>query len=152
MQFRIQGKQLQLIRSVYDSSKKRCVQHVIHTLDKWTDKMPSDEQIEKLTAIEKIDLSAYFVEKADKSLALSRKSSLSSIGYNFSRLSDAISSSKLTEEQSANIWAGLSDVQKAMKKAGHTKPKPMKATVVNLDQPSLIPESNPTSFPTAQVN
>lgn len=33
MQIRIQGRQVQLIRSPYDSTKKRCVQQVIHSFD-----------------------------------------------------------------------------------------------------------------------
>lgn len=150
MQFRIQGKQLQLIRSVYDSSKKRCVQHVIHTLSKWNDKMPSDDKIEKLTASEKEELSAYFAKKADENLASDRRNSLHSVENKFRALVDAISSSQLTEKQSADIWDGLSAVQKAMKKAGHTKPKLEKSKVINPGQAELIPESTQPPFPTAR--
>lgn len=148
MQFRVQGKQLQMIRSVYDSAKKRCIQHVIHTVPSYTDKISSDYQIDKLTDSEKEELSAYFVKKSDKKLSDSRENTLNLVEYTFSRLTDAISSSKLTKEQSANIWAGLSDVQKTMKKAGYSKPKPVKPSVdVHPGQADLIPESTtPSSY------
>lgn len=123
MQFRIQGKQLQMIRSVYDTAKKRCIQSVIHTVPRYTDKITSDEQIKNLTDNEKEELSAYLTKTADEKLAFERRIKIAGVGVNFKSLTDAILSVKLTEEQSASIWSGLSDVQKALKKSGYQKPK-----------------------------
>lgn len=123
MQFRVQAKKLQFIRSIYNKETKRCDQKLVGSMSAYSDKMPSAEQIEMLTDSEREELSVYLKNKADKNLSDDRAHVVASIGYFLNRTSDAIlAGEKIADQQAIQIWEGLAKVSKAMKKAGHPKP------------------------------
>lgn len=130
MQIREQGKQVQLIRSPYDKTKKRCVQKVVHIFQRQyvylsddITKYLSAEQIADLSDDEKKTLSDWLRARADKSSADGRRIKISYADKNLSDLADAILSDGVTDEQAAAIVEGLAKVAKALKKSGHKSSK-----------------------------
>lgn len=139
MQIREQGKKVQLIRSPYDSEKKRCIQKLAHSFPrKWAylsanlDEYLSADQILDLSDDEKKELTAWLSERSDKNLAETRKYSIDSAPRSTSQLADNISSEvvELTENEAIRVWDALDKLAKAMRKAGYKKPaKPAKPAV-----------------------
>lgn len=126
MQFRIQGKKLQCIRSTYDPASKRSHQKVVAALSRWADKYSSDE-VAELTPAELAELDAYLAKK-NAELHQARLShsvwTASRADGELAKLAEAVGAvESLTAEQAAAIWAGLAAVGKALKKAGHPKPQ-----------------------------
>lgn len=133
MQIREQGQQVQLIRSPYDKTKKRCVQKVAHHFPKQYAYLSADinqylsaEQVSDLSDDEKQTLSDWLKERADKALADGRRYKISGADRTLSDLADAILSDGVTPEQAAKITEGLAKVSKALKKkareAARSKP------------------------------
>jgi hypothetical protein len=130
MQIREQGKQVQLIRSPYDKTKKRCVQKVAHIFPRQYFYSSDDittylsaEQIADLSDDEKKTLSDWLKGRADKSAADNRRNRIISADISLSALADAILSDGVTDEQAAAIVEGLAKVAKALKKSGHKSSK-----------------------------
>lgn len=132
MQIREQGKQVQLIRSPYDKTLKRCVQVVflkfkrqyIYTSANLQDYL-SAEQMETLSDNERVQLSDWLKAKADKNKSDDLRFAIMAADNGLIRLADAILSdygNAITPERAAAVWAGLDAVAKAMKKKGHAKP------------------------------
>lgn len=128
MQIREQGRQVQLIRSPYDSIKKRCVQKVVHTFEKQSFYQPdgmnkylSAKQLSDLSDDEKKTLSDWLKAKADKKAADNRASSIRESDANLIALADAILADGVSAEQAAVIWESIEKLSKALKKAGHPK-------------------------------
>lgn len=145
MQIREQGQQVQLIRSPYDSTKKRCVQKVIYTFEKQHSYSPasigeylSAEQISNLSDGEKKTLSDWLTAKADKKLADDRSISIITAEVNISRLADAILSDKISVKKAMEIWEAIDKLSKALKKSGYSKSsvKPMGGSPV---APGVLP-------------
>lgn len=127
MQFRVQARKLQFIRSVYNKETKRCDQKLVGSMSAYSFKNPSDEQIEMLTDKERQELAAYLKNKAERDLCVSRSYSVELIGENLNLASDGILAGEpLSEQQVMTIWDGLAQLSKALKKAGY--PKPVKST------------------------
>lgn len=123
MQFRVQAKKLQFIRSVYNKETKRCDQKLVGSMSAYADKIPSDDQIQMLSDSEREELSVYLKNKADKNLSDTRLRSVEMIGYYINRATDAIAAGeKITDKQATEIWESLAKFSKALKKAGHPKP------------------------------
>ena len=146
MQIREQGRQVQLIRSPYDSTKKRCVQKVVHTFKQQyiyssddVTKYLSAEQVSDLSDDEKKTLSDWLKAKADKSSADDRKYSISYADIQIIKAADAISSDGVCAGQAAKIWEAIEKLSKSLKKAGHPKSaaKPPAAPVVPAGQVAL---------------
>jgi hypothetical protein len=128
MQIREQGRQVQLIRSPYDSTKKRCVQKVVHTFKRQyiylsddVTKYLSAEQVEDLSDDEKKTLSDWLKAKADKGSADDRRVSIAYADRQIVKAADAISSDGVSAEQAAKIWEAIEKLSKALKKAGHPR-------------------------------
>jgi hypothetical protein len=128
MQIREQGKQVQLIRSPYDSTKKRCVQKVVHTFKQRysyssddVNRYLSAEQVADLSDDEKKTLSDWLKAKTDKTTADDRKYSISYADSHISKAADAISSDGVSAEQAAKIWEAMTTLSKALKKSGHPR-------------------------------
>jgi hypothetical protein len=149
MQIREQGQQVQLIRSPYDKTKKRCVQKVVHHFPKHgvyssddITKYLSAEQLADLSDDEKKTLSDWLKVRADKYLADSRRYKISGADRNLSDLADAILSDGVTPEQATMIAGALAKVSKALKKkAREARPKPAAKPVppaADSRQPGLL--------------
>ncbi len=123
MQFREQGKKIQCIRSTYDPATKRSHQAVIASFDRWADKLPSDE-LEGLTDAERQELAGWFASHRAQKIGRLNAYKARTGGETLTDLADAIrSAGTLTDEQAAALWCGLDAVAKALKKAGHPRPK-----------------------------
>jgi len=141
MQFRIQGKKLQCIRSTYDPATKRSHQKVVAAFSRWADKYSSDE-VAELTPAELAELDEYLAKKN----AELHQARLNHAVWNATRaegelakLAEAIGTvESLTDEQAAAIWSGLAAVGKALKKAGHPKPQAEKKPPVIAGQGDLL--------------
>ena len=140
MQIREQGQKVQLIRSPYDSNKKRCVQKVFITFKRSymytanVNKYLSDDQIKELSADEIETLSDWLTSRADKSSADDRRYAIESSDKNIIKSADAILSDGANAEKAAAIYASMDVMAKALKKAGHPKPKSDKKRVVDTRQ------------------
>lgn len=147
MQIREQGRQVQLIRSPYDSVKKRCVQKVVHTFHRAGNYISVDindyltaEQSSDLSADENKTLSDWLKAKADKSLSDVRKYSIMLASNDIGRLTDAILADGVSEEKALEIWCEIDKLSKALKKAGFPKSS-LKAPAIKTgltDQASLL--------------
>ena len=123
MQFREQGKKIQCIRSTYDPASKRSHQKVAAAFDRWTDKLPS-AGLDDLTDTERQELVAWFEAKQAKRDASLQQWRVGDAPRTLADLADAIrAADALTADHAAAVWRGLADVAKALRKAGHPKPK-----------------------------
>ena len=123
MQFREQGKKIQCIRSTYDPASKRSHQKVVGAFDRWSDKLPS-AGLEELTDAERQELAAWFDARQSAKAERMNQYRASIGGLTLADLADAIrAAGTLTDAQAAAVWHGLADVAKALRKAGHPKPK-----------------------------
>lgn len=123
MQFREQGRKVQCIRSTYDPAVKRSHQKVIAAFDRWAEELPSSE-LEALTDAERKELAAWFEARQAKRSATRQRWQIQDAPRTLSGLAEAIRAAEaLSNEQAAAIWTGLSLVGKALRKAGHPKPK-----------------------------
>lgn len=123
MQFREQGKKIQCIRSTYDPASKRSHQKVVGAFDRWADNLPS-VGLEALTDTERQQLAAWFDARQSAKAERMSQYQVSIGGQTLADLADAIQAAgTLAEDQAASVWRGLADVAKALRKAGHPKPK-----------------------------
>ncbi len=146
MQIREQGKQVQLIRSPYDPARKRCVQRVAHKFERrimYLSANPADylsaEQLADLSDDEQQTLAAWLNAKSDKQAADDRSYAIRFADSNIIRLADAILSDGLPDSQHADrIWKAMSQLEKALKKSGHPRPKRDRAQAATSDQADLL--------------
>ena len=128
MQFRIQGQRIQCIRSVYDADTKRCKQHLIVSFPKWSDKIPADD-LTDLTPEEHQELKDWWVYV---------RSSASDMARMVRCISTEDGAGQLTEELTNSIWEQITELQKALRKAGYPRPKATKKTPVPKEQGDLL--------------
>lgn len=155
MQFREQGKKIQCIRSTYDPASKRSHQKVVAAFDRWTDKLPSAE-LDDLTDTERQELVAWFEAKQAKRDASRQQWRVGDAPRTLADLADAIRvADALTADHAAAVWRGLADVAKALRKAGHPKPRRERpAPVAQPGQADLLAdaaEPAPAVFPPASA-
>lgn len=144
MQIRVQGKQVQLIRSPYDPAKKRCVQKVILTFPKRHNgyevdpaKYLSADELAKLSDDEVKTLSDWLQKESDTKLADDRKLSIKTSKYSIGRLADAISANGIDAEKASELWISIDLLTKSMRKAGYPKPTKKRETPKNDAQQEL---------------
>ena len=124
MQFREQGKKIQCIRSTYDPATKRCHQKVVATLDRSANKLVFAQMLD-LTNAEQKALAKWFItrqvaqaERNDQQRVMGAADSLAQLGQSIRATGAA-----MTDSEAAATWSALTDVAKALRKAGHPKPK-----------------------------
>ena len=123
MQFREQGKKIQCIRSTYDPASKRSHQKVVAAFDRWADRLPSTE-LDGMTDTERKELAAWFEAKQAKRDASRQQWRVGDAPRTLADLAGAIrAADTLTADHAAKIWAGMDELAKALRKAGHPKPK-----------------------------
>lgn len=132
MQIRVQGQQVQLIRSPYDAIKKRCVQKVVHTFQKHDnylsaniDDYLSDEQREDLSSEEKQLLHSWLRDRFYSHQANERKESIRLAYANIVKTSAAILADGIEDENAQSIYEAIDILRSALKKKGHKKNKPL---------------------------
>lgn len=137
MQIREQGRKVQCIRSEYDPSIRRSRQKVVATLARWTHTMPT-EGLDELTDDERKTLADWLAAKQDQSQQATRAYAARSAATWLGDLSAALASGEtdMTPEKAAAIWKGLGDVAKALRKAGHAKPKAVRK-VASKEKPAM---------------
>lgn len=86
--------------------------------------MPS-AGLEELTDAERQELAAWFDARQSAKAERMNQYRASTAGHTLADLADAIrAAGTLTDDQAAAAWRGLAAVAKALRKAGHPKPKP----------------------------
>lgn len=138
MQFRVQAKKLQFIRSVYNPQTKRCDQKLVGSISSYTDKMPSDDSIKMLSDDERNQLSDYLTKKADTNKSDYQRRIVQSISYSINSATDAILADEpLTIDLANKIWESVARLTKALKKTGHPKPtKPLTPDSTGIHNPT----------------
>lgn len=141
MQFREQGKKIQCIRSSYDPAAKRSHQKVVAAFDRYTDKIQSVD-VADLTEEERQELAVWFGQRQASRAASMSQYRARSGGQTLGDLAQAINAAKsMTAEQAAAVWHGLAEVAKALRKAGHPKPKRERPASVVSGQADLLAEA-----------
>ena len=142
MQFREQGKKIQCIRSTYDPASKRSHQKVVGAFDRYADKLPS-VGLEELIDAERQELGKWFgarqsdkAERMNQYQVMSAASSLAQLGASIKAMGEA-----MTDAEAAATWSALADVAKALRKAGHPKPKRSRPASVVAGQADLLAEA-----------
>ena len=124
MQFREQARKLQLIRSTYDPAAKRSHQKVVVSLPRWTREMPSDEVLRDLTAEERQELADYLAARKAESLSVDNRLAVKHMPNELAKFVRAIEAGEpVTADAAEAIWSGMAAVAKALRKAGHPKPR-----------------------------
>ncbi len=132
MQFREQGKKVQCIRSSYDPVSKRSHQKVAATFDRLADQMPAVEVV-NLTDGERQALAVWFNARQWVKAERLKQQRASIAGETLAELAESIRGGGcLSVEQAGTVWRGMDAIAKALRRAGHPKPKRARgAAVVN---------------------
>lgn len=142
MQIREKGKKLLFIRTEYKPELKRTVgvtfasQEIgLSTID--------DEVRHQLTKEEVDQLEKWLSNRAENRSVDSLKNALSIVDFTVCRATKALSveslASGLSAEDADKIWSSLADLQKALKKAGFPKPKPVPKEAAQDDKTGQLP-------------
>ncbi len=123
MHVRQQGSVLVLIRTTYDPIRKRGVQTTLARIpaDTRPDGVPA-EVLSQLTSDEVGQLRDYLAARADSMRHAHHKANLQTVHIT---LRDAVAAlnAGLQPTDPAAVWATLGELQKALKKSGHPKPR-----------------------------
>ena len=126
MQIRERSKMTQLVRTIYDETKKRGVGKMIGSFPTGNLSI-SQELADLLTEKEAEQLKAFFKECSDKADERDKVFALEYCATRLKRFREALSTSEkgaLTVEQANDMWAELDATRSALRKAGYAKPKP----------------------------
>jgi hypothetical protein len=142
MQFREQGKKIQCIRSAYDPSSKRSHQKVVAAFERWADKVPSVE-VADLTEEERQELATWFEARQSVKAERMNQYRVTSAASTLVQLGESIKATgaAMTDAEAALTWRALTDVAKALRKAGHPKPKRERLAPVVSGQADLLVEA-----------
>ena len=139
MQFRIQGKKIQCIRSTYDPISKRNHQKLIASFDRYADKIPLASMVD-LTDAERQELNQWFDAQQTASAKRMDHYRVMSAASLLAQLGDSIKAmgATMTDREAAATWCALAEVAKAMRKAGHPKPQRERPASVVSGQADLL--------------
>lgn len=129
MQFKDTKGRIQVLKYIgYDKDKKRAKVQMVGSLNRYSFE-PTAGLFESLTADEKEELQSYIKEKRQSQEKERRQSAVENADYSLKRVADSLADDDITisPEKAARIWAEIEALTKAMKKAGHSKPKAKKA-------------------------
>lgn len=124
MQIREQGRKVQCIRSMYDPAVQRSHQKVVAAFPRFTTSMPATG-LDELTDLERTELKNWLAAKREQYQSANRAHIARSAEQWLGELTASIAANEpaMTPEKAAAIWKGIGDVAKALRKAGHPKPK-----------------------------
>lgn len=139
MQFKEQGgKVAVLMYSGYDEKKGQSILKTVGSFDKYTYK-PSPGLLDKLNAEQRDELQAECDRRRQSAISLNRQHYLNSLAGNIRGACDSLQQNAvLTPQQSADIWAAMGDLVKAMRQAGHPRPTKNRFATVNPNQAQLL--------------
>lgn len=128
MQFRVQGRKLQCLRSIYNSETKRSEQKLIARIPSYLREIPAaDEEnnLGELTPDEVKQLEIYLSNAKAASDQTHLSLAVKTAPGWLKQLSDGLATIPVTPDHANSIWAALDAVSKAMRKAGYKKPAPV---------------------------
>jgi hypothetical protein len=133
MQIREKGKKVLFLRTKYDKEAKRTFSHTVGSQDIGLSTV--SEEVRQLLSNEEVDqLENWLSERTKKQSVDSASTSLSVAHISVRRIAESLSvdgaGNSLTTEKADLLWNALGDLQKALKKAGHPKPKAEPKAVV----------------------
>lgn len=124
MQIRERGKKVVCIKTEYVPEKKRTYGKTVASQPKYMSTV-SDEVCQQLTKEEVDELQKWLDDRQKERNVDSIKADLSIIRSVSNGAAEALERElgELTDDQAAEIWAGIARLQKALKKAGHPRPQ-----------------------------
>lgn len=124
MQIREQGRKVQCIRSVYDPAVQRSHQKVVASFPRYTTDMPTSG-LDALTDEERQTLENWLAAKRDQHQSAHRSYVARNAEQWLGELSASLAANDpaTSPEKAAAIWKAIGEVAKALRKAGHPKPK-----------------------------
>lgn len=139
MQIREQGRKIQCIRTVYDKDIGRGRQLVVASIPRWRTGAPTDDELAKLTVGERQELTNYLAKLQKESEESNKRYAVISADTWMKSLATALNEGQsIRPAQADAIWESMGDVAKALRKAGYSKPKPVK-----LVQPAEVQTNAP---------
>lgn len=124
MHFREQGKSLQLVRTTYNPEKRRGEQAVVAKLPQYTYIIPED--VRQLLTVEEVhQLTDYLAALEAGRKRQSQAYHLTTLVEDMGKATEALKGGT-TLKDADTLWNAISDLSKALRKAGH--PKPVKAS------------------------
>lgn len=126
MQFKEVGGQIQVIvYKGYDKEKKRSVTKMVGSLSR-SDYSPSDGLLDSLSVNEKTELQSFIKTSLLSDSKTLRQSVALHADSHIKTVLDSLADESviLNDLQAVNLWTAIADLQKALKKRGHKKPKP----------------------------
>ncbi len=145
MQFKKQGGRVQVLAyRGYDKEKRRAIVKMMGSYDVYSYK-PSDGLIDSLTDDEKQELQSH-IEKARQSANKeTRQYNAKYVASRIAEASDTIRAGDFepSEAWASEVWAALDALAKAMRKAGHPKPRKTKAADMVPVNQGMLPLDGP---------
>lgn len=141
MQIREKGRKILCIRTEYRPEQKRTVGITVASMNSGLSTIPEDV-CQQLTKEEVDQLEKWLSDrkqfKADDRLRMS----LSTVKYAVGRTADALAVDSiamyLSNSEADEIWAGIDRLTKALKKAGHPRPKQTKKAPVKDEKTGVL--------------
>lgn len=128
MQIKERGKKVVCIKTEYVPERKRTYGRQVASQD-YRLKTVSEEVRRQLSKKDVDELQKWLDDRAKKEEVDTLQFKLSTIGYSVNKAAEALDAGlgeDLDEEEAARIWAGISRLQKALKKSGHPRPRQTK--------------------------
>lgn len=123
MQIREQGRKIQCIRTVYDKTIKRGRQTVVATFPRHIEDMPTTG-LDVLTEAERIELEEWLTQRREATQRKNEVYMINSAEHWLGVITSAIrNGNEISPKQAEIIWNGIGEIGKALRKAGHSKPK-----------------------------
>jgi predicted Zn-ribbon and HTH transcriptional regulator len=134
MMFREKGKKVVCLRSEYVSDNKRTRAVQIASFDRWLSTAPAE--VCQLLEPDEVDQLKEWLSKREKKQAVdSLKDSLSHIRYSVCRAAEALAvdevAATMTADQGADLFDAITELRKALKRAGFQPRKQPKKQAVD---------------------
>lgn len=124
MQIKERGKKVVCIKTEYVPEKKRTYGRQVASQD-YRLTTVSEEVRRQLNKEDVDELQKWLDDRAKQDEVDTLKFKLSTIGYSMNKAAEALETEagELDEKQAADAWEAISRLQKALKKAGHSRPR-----------------------------
>lgn len=142
MQIREKGKKILCIRTEYKPDLKRTIGVTVASQNIGLSTV-SDEVRQQLSKEEVDQLEKWLSSRTEKQSVDGASDSLSIAHISVRRIANSLSvdgaKSSLSSENADLLWIAMGDLQKALKKAGFPKPKPVPKEAVQDDKTGQLP-------------
>lgn len=129
MQFREAKGRIQVLAYAgYDKEKRRSVVQLLGSMDKYTLE-PTDQLLERMTAKQKEELQEYIKKETQARDTDRLQSAARYVDSTIQRATDSLTQEVFVPDEAwaARVYAAIDELAKAMRKAGHPRPKKAKA-------------------------